>query len=841
MAITLGDVIIWIKPDDSKLGAGLNNAEQKTKGWAGRLGGTAAKLVGGAVLGGVTAATGAIVGIGAAALSTGSQIQQGQNDIQASLGLTKEEAQDLGQVAVSVFKDNFGGSIEEATTAVIEARKQLGDLNDVELQNATENAFRLSDVFGVDVSSSLNAANTLMKDFGLTQQEAFDFLASGYQKGLDSSGDFLDTITEYSTQFANAGADADQFFSLMQSGLQGGMLGTDRAADAFKEFRVRIQDGSKTTSDALALIGIDAEGLSQKMADGSVTATDAFQMVIEKLRATDDANVQMQAGVGLLGTQFEDLGTEAALALDLTGTKMADLAGSADSLNAKYNNLGAAFEGLKRRALVALAPVGDKLLGLVNQVMPSILAGIDKLAPILENGIGVAMDFLSNQFFPILKTLGQYFIAVVEDGDFLNDWLMHLPESIKPIVKVLGQVVAFIVEQAIPTITQFGTWFISEGVPAIREFMAPILAQLIPGLIQLATWVGQIAQVLFPILAQVVKFVADNFNIFGPILAVIGGLILALTSPITLIIGAIVLLATAWANNWGGIQEKTQAVMDFIVPKVQWAMNLISSIVSSVLGFIQSWWQKHGDSVITVINFLWNTLVTIFKVALGVIMYAIQGWILLIQSFWQNWGDTIMAVTRFIWETIQTIIKTALDIIGYVIDAAAALIRGDWSALGEALQNIWSTAWSAIQSIIDDAKETLKTAVKNIKKEILGVWDGIKEKFKSIGDSIVQGIKDGISDAWDSLTGWFGDLADKLIEKIKKKFGIGSPSLVFKAIGAELMSGLTLGIEQNQQSPARAMTQTTTNIVNNFYQTINTPHVGNLSGEFQQMRALLST
>jgi phage-related protein len=416
--------------------------------------------------------------------------------------------------------------------------------------------------------------------------------------------------------------------------------------------------------------------------------------------------------------------------------------GLMDAQSSTFEGMMSNLEDWKGNMLRTLgAPIfevlKDKLGSLLEFLSsPAVMESIDKFAQIMAQGIGIAMDWLNSTAFPALQ--------------------------------------------------QFGTWFISEGVPAIREFMAPILAQLIPGLIQLATWVGQIAQVLFPILAQVVKFVADNFNIFGPILAVIGGLILALTSPITLVIGAIVLLATAWANNWGGIREKTKAATDFI-----------SNIIQTAMAFIK--------------------------------------------NFWQKWGDDILAITSFLWNTIQTIAKTTLDLITFAIQAFTALIRGDWSAFGDALQGIWSTTWDAISSIFSDAKDTLVQIASDIKEKILAVWDGIKSKFEEIGDSIVQGIKDGISAAWDSLTGWFGDLVDKFIEKIKKKFGIGSPSLVFANIGRDLMAGLTLGIEQNQQSPARAMTQTTNNIVNNFYQTINTPHVGNLSGEFQQMRALLST
>jgi hypothetical protein len=37
-----------------------------------------------------------------------------------------------------------------------------------------------------------------------------------------------------------------------------------------------------------------------------------------------------------------------------------------------------------------------------------------------------------------------YLAAVAEDGDFLNDWLTHLPETVQPFVLFAGYVLAMI-------------------------------------------------------------------------------------------------------------------------------------------------------------------------------------------------------------------------------------------------------------------------------------------------------------------------------------------------------------------------------------------------------------
>jgi len=172
-----------------------------------------------------------------------------------------------------------------------------------------------------------------MKNFGVDSDTAFDFIVKGLQSGLNTSGDFLESITEYSTQFANGEADAGEFFSVMQTGLADGMLGTDKAADAFKEFRVRIVDDSTARNEALESLGYDPDEFVKQITTGEMTAIQAFDTIIKKISETENSQIGFNAGVGLMGTQFEDLGDNAVKELDITKTAIEDLSGAMDGLD----------------------------------------------------------------------------------------------------------------------------------------------------------------------------------------------------------------------------------------------------------------------------------------------------------------------------------------------------------------------------------------------------------------------------------------------------------------------------------------------------------------------------
>lgn len=406
MSISLGDAILTLGADGRPLEAAIRKASgEVTTG----LGGAAnkAKLI----FAGMSAAiVGSITAIGVGIFKSASDFDSASKKMSASLGLPIEEAKRLKEIIKKVYADNFG-SIEEVgeiATQVALSLKTIGVTSSDSIIQVTEGVKTLKDAFGVDYASSIDAVNALMSEFGLTGEQAMDFISSGFQKGLNASDDFLDSIREYANQFHEGGGDASQFFSLLETGLANGVLGTDKAADMFKEFRVRILDGSKSTSDALEQIGIDSESFIAKLSSGQMTVAEAFTIVQEGLRQVGDQSTLMQAGVGLLGTQFEDLGAKAALNIDLSKTKIESLKGATNNLQDQYKTIGAALQGIWKQVEVAFEPAGAAMIAALQERMPQIQAFMKELtalAPKIGELFGQVLDALLNTFIPLLAKI----------------------------------------------------------------------------------------------------------------------------------------------------------------------------------------------------------------------------------------------------------------------------------------------------------------------------------------------------------------------------------------------------------------------------------------------------
>lgn len=449
MAIKLADVLLYLGTDQTGLDKGLNEAKGKTNSWAGNVANVATNALGNVVLGAATAAATAVVSIGTAAFDVSKQTEGAAASIAASLNIPREEAEAFADVAKRVYGNNFAGSVTEAGEAVMETTRLLKlAADDPALKTITEKALALKDSFDVEVNESVSAAKTLMENFGLSSDEAFDMIAKGYQKGLDRSGDFLDSVNEYSVQFSNGGATAQEFFGIMESGLQGGMLGTDKAADAFKEFRVRILDGSTTTADALTQIGLNAEDITAQIDSGSMTITDAWNLVIGKLKETEDQSILMQAGVGLIGTQFEDLGQEAVLAMSITSDAFADAGGAADALNKRYETLGDGVQAIWRRLVVSVSPLTDKLLDMANAAIPHLMAAFDRFDSDVLPGLLAFGATVSSVVSAVMGFFQQLGTAVDTNGTgrfaFLKDWVdTNLPLIRNLFETILGAIQRF--------------------------------------------------------------------------------------------------------------------------------------------------------------------------------------------------------------------------------------------------------------------------------------------------------------------------------------------------------------------------------------------------------------
>lgn len=342
-------------------------------------------------VGASVAAAGAAITVGAvhagkALINMGDAYNSTMGDLQAKTGATAAEMEGLSDAVEGVYADrNLGEDMIQVADAIAIARQQTG-LMGQDLESITADAIMLQDTFDYDVNESVKAARALMQNFGIDGHTAMNYIAESTQKGLDYSGELLDTISEYSVQFAKVGMDADDMFNIMQAGAENGAWNLDKVGDAIKEFSIRSIDGSKTTQEAFAALGYDADEVMGIFAKGGEDANIAFNTILHDLISMDDEVARDAIGVSLFKTTWEDLGVEALASLtDVTDATY--LAGDAlGEINAvKYDTIGQAIQGVQRQLEVQLAPAGSAAAQRLAEMSPQITESLKIVSPYIED------------------------------------------------------------------------------------------------------------------------------------------------------------------------------------------------------------------------------------------------------------------------------------------------------------------------------------------------------------------------------------------------------------------------------------------------------------------------
>lgn len=340
-------------------------------------------------------AAGVVAGLGVADIAVdaakavatnANEMKKAMNQFAAATGTGTAELSGYQDVMEDIYKNNYGESFEDIGNAMASVKKQMEETNGSALQKTTESAFALRDVFGYEIEESVRASATMMDQFGVSSEAAMNLIANGAQNGLDYSGELIDSINEYSVQFAKLGLSADDMFSIFQSGADSGAWNLDKIGDAVKEFSIRAIDGSNTTIDGFTKLGMNADEMAQKFAAGGASARDAFQQVIQGLAGMDDPVEQSIAGVDLFGTMWEDLGPEVVAQLAEIGD---GAYGTADALEqikeVRYDDVTSSLATLGRTVMSeVIEPIADVALPAIKEVIDDITESLDPPKTIME-------------------------------------------------------------------------------------------------------------------------------------------------------------------------------------------------------------------------------------------------------------------------------------------------------------------------------------------------------------------------------------------------------------------------------------------------------------------------
>lgn len=329
----------------------------------------------------------------------------------AATGVGTEAMGEYEEAIKSVYKNNFGESLEDVAEKMARVKEITGELDAGNLQTMTEKAIMLEDVFGMDMTETLRGVQSLMTHFGMTAEEAFDYLASGAQNGLNYTDELGDNLSEYAGKFAEAGYSAEEYFQLLQNGAQGGAYNLDKVNDAINEVTTRMADG--TIGDELGKFSAGTKQLFTDWQNGGATQKQVIESIIADIQNTKGEQDKMNLAALAFGTMAEDGGTKFIQSLSAVGDAYTDVKGKADELAAvKYDTPLAAIQEIGRTVKM------DLLQPIVEEFMPSVNEAVswvkDKIPVLMENGLAGLVPGILNMIGSMLPELLPMLVGALE-------------------------------------------------------------------------------------------------------------------------------------------------------------------------------------------------------------------------------------------------------------------------------------------------------------------------------------------------------------------------------------------------------------------------------------------
>lgn len=577
--------------------------------------------------------------IGEKAVESFQNMEDATAKVNARFDETGKVAENSADLIKRVYEQGLGDSMDAVAEAVILVKDNLKGLDDVTLEKIVEQSLVLEETYGIDMAESLRGVNGLMQHFGTDAQTAMDMLVAGTQNGLDKTNELGDNLSEYSGKFAEAGYSVEEYFQILQNGLDGGAYNLDKVNDAINEVTTKLADGS--IADSMSKINEETGQLEEgtgkwsqsvedtfrKWQNGEATQKQVIDAIVEDIKSTENQQDKLNKAALAFGSMGEDGGAKFVESLSSVGDAYTDVTGKAQELQDNTTTSAQKMEAAMRKVSDAFAPIGEDIAEILTPVLEAIadlLEWLGELPGPVKTFIEIAGGIVAITAI-IAPVIGSIMV--------LNGALVSLVGvGLLPIIGVIAGIAA-VITTIIAVIKNWGdiTDWLSEKWSAFKDWMSGL-------------W-DTISEKIQEVWNGIKDFFAD---IWQQIYNVIEGPLKFIEGTIGAVMYAIyAVIYTVWE------------VIKFALEKAwKWISDTASAVFVPVANFFSGIWNGIKDTA----TGIWNSI----KDTLGGIWGSIK----------QNAMDAFSSVWKFIKDGFNNLKDTLGGIVKGIANAIVKPIGG---------------------------------------------------------------------------------------------------------------------------------------------------------------------
>lgn len=618
--------------------------------------------------------------IGTKAMDAYAETENAVTKVNAYFGETGQAAEDTANVIKSVYSDGVGESMDSVADAVLMVKKNLGDLSETDLTNLTQQAITLDELYGIDMNETLRGVNSLMQQYGLTAQEAMDYIVVGTQNGLDKTNELGDNLSEYAGKFSQAGYSASEYFQLLDNGLKNGAYNLDKVNDAINEVTTRLVDG--TIGESIGSFSTKTQELFTSWQNGGATQKQVIDSIVADIGNCTNQQEALNLAALAFGTMAEDGNLKFITSLTSVGSTYDSVKGSAQGMFDATTTPMQQMESNTRKLQQALVPLGEKLAELANAILPPLVSVITTIGGWFERLPGPVQNFVI-----ILGALLAAFTALTPVIAAISVAMGALNISMLPIIAVIAAVAAAIA----------GIIAIIQNWGAITQWFGELWNTICTGIgamvDSLKAWFSNLWTHLQSVWEGICNVVQTAVMLLG---SIIQGAIDIITLPFQMI----------WENCKGIVSYVWEGIKSVVSSAIHAVSSTISSVMGAIKNVISTVWNAISSKVSSVLNAIKTTVSTIF--------------------------NAVKSVASSVWNGIKSVISSVVDGIKSKVSSVFNGVKSTVTSIFNGIKSTAASVWNGIKDAIIKPVEAAKNAVKGIIDKITGFFSGMKLELPKI-------------------------------------------------------------------------------------------------------------
>ena len=487
--------------------------------------------------------------------------------------------------------------------------------------------------------------------------------------------------------------------------------------------------------------------------------------------------------------------------------------------HAELNALPPAQQALAKSMMSAKTVFREWSQSLQPAVLPLFSRGINLLKPVLNamtpvvksaaTGMGLFLDqveaFVTAPWFAsmaqqfgslatsVIPTLGGAVLSIIRG---FGNLLLAFKPVVGPIVNGISAMANSFVRWSSSLSTSTGFQSFLNYVTTYGPMVMDVIGGIVTAVGHIITAVAPIGAIVLPIL----RFLIDAFNaiptwlltalavgIMGVVAAltifnVVMAIFEAVTSPVTLLVGAIVAaiallaigiyeLVTNWTTVWNWIKTTTLTIVGWLISFLQNAWTTITSAFSTAWNWILS-----------IFRTVWNWIKTTAITAWSGISSFFSGAFAAFTAFFSGIWNGILSVFRTVWNWIKSTATSAWNGISSFFSTAFAAYRALFSAVWNGILSVFRTIWNTLRSVAVTAWNGIRSffsgAFSAFHSFFTNAWNGIVSAFSSIWGK----VKSIASSIWNGVTSVFKSGVNAVLKAVNWVLGKVNSVLKFFSI-----------------------------------------------------------